>query len=139
MSDIELINGVPLIVADSDDLTYEQQVAAFPDPFDSNPLMDNLLYNPQDPEANLLDNSFYLLDELYELKSDDLIDRNKKELFVNMLHLENEIIAIAARVSKKLGLYSSGNYEAYAQIVAESLYDLAVVAGVRESEVKQVF
>ena len=139
MSDIELINGVPLIVADSDDLTYEQQVAAFPDPFDSNPLMDNLLYNPQDPEANLLDNSFYLLDELYELKSDDLIDRNKKELFVNMLHLENEIIAIAARVSKKLGLYRSGNYEAYAQIVAESLYDLAVVAGVRESEVKQVF
>ena len=129
MSDIELINGVPLIVADSDDLTYEQQVAAFPDPFDSNPLMDNLLYNPQDPEANLLDNSFYLLDELYELKSDDLIDRNKKELFVNMLHLENEIIAIAARVSKKLGLYSSGNYEAYAQIVAESLYDLALVTG----------
>ena len=129
MSDIELINGVPLIVADSDDLTYEQQVAAFPDPFDSNPLMDNLLYNQQDPEANLLDNSFYLLDELYELKSDDLIDRNKKELFVNMLHLENEIIAIAARVSKKLGLYSSGNYEAYAQIVAESLYDLALVTG----------
>ena len=101
MSDIELINGVPLIAVDSDDLTYEQQVAAFSDPFDSNPLMDNLLYNPQDPEANLLDNSFYLLDELYELKSDDLIDRNKKELFVNMLHLENEIIAIADRVSKQ--------------------------------------
>ncbi|MCK5234323.1 MAG: hypothetical protein KAJ88_00635 [Candidatus Aenigmarchaeota archaeon] len=144
MSDIELtgriaIAGPDNLTDDSSDLTYEQQVAAFSDFSDFNLLVDKLLYNPGKPEENLVDNSLYLLDGLYDLDSSDLVRPENKNLFVSMPHLENEIIAIAARVSKGLGIYSSGNYEAYAQIVAESLYDLVEATKLMDSEAKRVF
>lgn len=145
MSDTDLKDWI----ADSDKLpdgssglSCENQVAAFPSSFSGSSmeyLLSRLSYDPRDQEDNLLDNALYLLDEFYDLDSGDLIRPGNNNLFVSEPHLENEIIAIAARVSKDLGLYSSGNYGAYAQIVAESLYDLVEATKRMESEAKLLF